>query len=143
MWPDDPGAGEPLLKMAKDGKKRLHEVLALRGYAEYVRTSTKMSPADKFTAAEEIMKLAAGTPEEGKALALLGTIRTEDALKSLMRHTNSNRKEEAFAAIFQLVAESADGIPKDLRRQAVQQIMKGSKNRRLKKQATALFGQIK
>jgi len=143
VWPDDPGAGEPLLKMAKDGKKLLHRVLALRGYAEYVRTSKKMSPEDKFTAAKEIMKLAAGTPEEGKAMALLGTIKTEDALKSLMQHTGSKRKEEAFAAVFQLVAVSADGIPKELRRQAVQEIMKGSKNRRLKKRAAELLGQIK
>ncbi|MDP6525954.1 MAG: HEAT repeat domain-containing protein [Kiritimatiellia bacterium] len=143
VWPDDPSAGEPLLKLAKDGKKQLHKVLALRGYAEYVRTSKKMSPADKFTAAKEIMKLAAGTPEEGKAIALLATIRTEDSLKILMQHTSSERKEEAFAAIFQLVEVSADGIPKDLRRQAVQQIMEGSKNRRLKKRAAELLGRIK
>jgi HEAT repeat protein len=143
MWPDDPAAAAPLLKMAKSGDSQVHKVLALRGYAEYVRASKKMPPADKLAAAKDIIQLAGGTAEEKQALAVLGTIKSADALKLLMQKTKSKHKEEAFAAILQLVESGAGGIPTDLRRQALQQIVKGTKNRRLKKQATRSLDRIR
>ena len=74
---------------------------------------------------------------------MLGTIKSADALKLLMQKTKSKHKEEAFAAILQLVESGAGGIPTDLRRQALQQIVKGTKNRRLKKQATRSLDRIR
>ncbi len=143
MWPDDEAAGAPLLRMARNGEKQLHKVLALRGYAEYARTSSKMTPAGKLAAAKEIMTLANGSPEEGQAFSLLSTIKTRDALQTLLKHTGSKRREEAYAAVLQLLMTGAREIPVDMRRGALQQVVRGSKNRQVKKQANRLLGQLK
>ena len=143
MWPDDATAGAPLLEMAHSGNRQLHKVLAWRGYAEYVRNSRNMSPAAKLKAAKEVMTLAAGTAEEGQAFSLLSTIKTVEALQTLLRYTDAKRKEEAYTAISQLLMSNAQHIPADMQRNALRKVVQGSKNKQVKRQANRLLNELK
>ena len=49
-WPEDAGVAEPLLTLAKSGKKTSYQVQGTRGYLLYLQENKKLSNAEKLTA---------------------------------------------------------------------------------------------
>ena len=46
-WPEDSGVAEPLLALAKSGSKTSYQVLALRGYLQYVQGDKQLKDDEK------------------------------------------------------------------------------------------------
>ena len=78
-WPGDAGVAEPLLTLAKSGKKMSHQVLGLRGYLQYVRADNKLSDNEKVAKVNELLPLIQRPEEKRLAIAAVGAIPTAGA----------------------------------------------------------------
>ena len=56
-WPEDSGVAEPLLALAKSDAKTSHQVLALRGYLQYVQANKQLKDDDKVGKVTEVLPL--------------------------------------------------------------------------------------
>src|SRR5205085_4370459 len=79
-WPDDNTVAEPLLLLAKSGKKESHQVLALRGYLECVKADKKLTDEQKAEKIRELSPLLKRPEEKRLAIATLEEIPTAAAL---------------------------------------------------------------
>jgi len=54
-WPEDAGVAEPLLALAKSGKKTSYQVQGLRGYLQYLQEDKKLTNADKLARVNDLL----------------------------------------------------------------------------------------
>jgi HEAT repeat protein len=135
-WPGDAGVAEPLLTLAKSGKKTSHQVLGLRGYLQYVQGDKKLADADKVAKVKELLPLA-GRPEEKRlAIAVLGTVPVSGSLELLTAlAADPALAEEAYSAIVSLTGRDTQSLSKEQRRSAIQMVIEKSKNRGTRRKA--------
>lgn len=144
-WPDDPAVAGPLLALAQSSKKVTHQVLALRGYLEYVRGATKLNPDAKVAKLDQALPLLKRHEEKRLAISVLATIRNRGSLERLVALTKDKPiAEEACATIVNLLRRgSMAGVSKDQRRTALQAVVDTSKSARTKKMAADLLKRIR
>jgi len=135
-WPDDAGVTEPLLSLAKSGKKAQHQVLALRGYLQYVQGAKKLKGDEKLAKVNEILPLVTRAAEKRQAVSVLGEIRTGGSLQALVALAGDGAvAEEACAAIVDLAGRTMQGVSKEERQKALGTVVEKSKNDATKKKA--------
>jgi HEAT repeat protein len=135
-WPGDTGVAEPLLTLAKSGKKTSHQVLGLRGYLQYVQGDKKLDDADKVAKVKELLPLVNRPEEKRLAIAVLGTVPASGSLELLTTlAADPAVAEEAYSAIVSLVGKDTQGLSKDQRRSAIQTVLEKSKNRGTRRKA--------
>ena len=144
-WPEDAGLAEPLLALAKSGKKVAHQVLGLRGYLQYLQRSRKLSDADRLAKARDVVPLARRVEEKRLVVSVLRNIRAAEALEILVGLASDRGvAEEACSAIVSLAGRrDLKGASKEQRRQALQVAVDKSRSRRLKGRAAAALKAIK
>jgi HEAT repeat protein len=136
-WPEDASVAEPLLAMAKSSKKAQHQILALRGYFQYVQGAKKISDTERLAKIDEVLPLCTRPEEKRLAISALGTIGAGGALEKLASLAEDPAiSEEACSAIVSLAGkrESA-GIPKDQRQKALQTAIERAKSGGTRKKA--------
>lgn len=140
-FPEDASVVEPLLALAKGGKKPAHSVLALRGYFQYIQGAKKLSDAERLARVSEIMPLVKGPEEKRLAISVLGNIPAAGALESLTTLADDPAvAEEAAAAIVGLAGRpELKGVSKDQLRKALEAAAAKSKAGRTKKRAEELL----
>jgi HEAT repeat protein len=79
-WPEDNGVAEPLLALARSGSKASYQVLALRGYLQYVQGDKRLKDNEKVGKVTELLPLLKRPEEKRLAIAAIGTIPTPGAL---------------------------------------------------------------
>ncbi|MBM4017517.1 MAG: hypothetical protein FJ288_04170 [Planctomycetes bacterium] len=119
MWPEDALAAEPLLALAKSAKKVTHQVLALRGYLQYVHGTRKLKDDERLAKVNAVMPLVTRPEEKRLVISALGTIETAGSLEMLVN----------FAADPALAGEACSAIvglaeKKDLKGVSRQQLQK-------------------
>jgi len=135
-WPGDVGVAEPLLTLAKSGKKTSHQVLGLRGYLQYVQGDKKLGDADKVARVKDLLPLANRPEEKRLAIAVLGTVPASSSLELLTTlAADPAVAEEAYSAMVSLAGKDAQGLSKDQRRSAMQTVLEKSKNRGTRRKA--------
>ena len=144
-WPDDAGVAEPLLTLAKSGKKTSHQVLGVRGYLEYVQRDKKLADDAKVAKVKELLPLIKRPEEKRLAISTLGSIPTAGALEMLVTFTTDDGvAEEACSAI--VVTAGKDDLKnasKELRQKSLQTVVEKSEVDRTKKKAQEVLKRIR
>ena len=135
-WPQDAGVAEPLLALAKSGKKISHQVLGLRGYLQYVRGDKNLGDDAKVARVNELLPLIRRPEEKRLAVAVVGAVPSAGALELLITlSADPAVAEEAYSAMVTLAGRNVQGVSPDQRRNALQMVVEKSGNRATKRKA--------
>ena len=143
-WPEDIGVRQPLLELAKAGKKPSHRILALRGYLQHLQGARKLDDTEKLAMLKEALSLATRAEEKHLAISVLGTIQAGGAIEMLVTFTADRATaEEACSAIVNLAGgKGLKNVSKEQRRKALQTVVEKSKSGRTKRQAGQMLKAI-
>ena len=90
-WPEDSAVAEPLLELAKSGKKNIHQVLGLRGYLQFVQGDKKLKNEEKVAKVKDALPLIKRPEEQRLAIAILEASPTSDSLEMLVAYRRPAR----------------------------------------------------
>jgi HEAT repeat protein len=139
-WPEDSGVAQPLLTLAKSDAKTSHQVLALRGYLQYLQSNKQLKNDDKLGKITDVLPLAKRPEEKRLAIAALGTIPAPAAIELLVTFAAEPAfTEDACSAIVKLAASPMPDVPKDQRQKALQVALDKSTSNSTKKEARKLL----
>jgi len=143
-WPEDSGVAEPLLALAKSGKKTSHQVLGLRGYLQYLKGDKELKDEEKLAKVKDLLPLVQRPEEKRLVIAALEGISTAPALELIMTFAGEpDLVEDASSALLQLADKGKEGLTNALRQQAMQLVVAKSKNEETKKKAEKILKGIK
>ncbi len=142
-WPGDTGVAEPLLTLARSGRKTSHQVLGLRGYLQYVRGDSKLSDSEKVAKVTELLPLLKRPEEKRLAIAAVGAASAAGALELLATlAADPAVAEEACSAILNLAGKNIQELSRDQRQKALQTVVEKSKNDATKRRAQEALKKI-
>jgi hypothetical protein len=143
-WPEDSVAGKALLTLAKSAEKRSHQVLALRGYFQYIRGNKKLSSEQKVAAVMDMLTYIKRPEEKRQAVAVLGEAPSADALKLLLNLAKDTAVvEEAYSAMVRISNKDIPGVPRDQRRNVLQMVVDKSGNNGTKQRARKILSALR
>jgi HEAT repeat protein len=120
-WPEDSSAAEPLLALAKSGSKPSYQVLALRGYLQYVQGNKQLKDDEKVSKVTDVLPLIKRPEEKRLAIAAIGGVPTPGALELLVTFAAEPAiAEDACSAIVKLAGSNLPGVSKEQRQKALQ-----------------------
>lgn len=126
-WPEDGAVADPLLTLARSGKKASHQVLAVRGYLQHVQVDKKLNAQEKEAQIRELLPLIKRPEEKRSAVALLETIQTEGALRLLAQLAGEPEiSGDACGAIVRSATREKTNLPKEERQKALQVVLEKS-----------------
>jgi HEAT repeat protein len=139
-WPDDSGVAEPLLALAKSDAKTSHQVLALRGYLQYVHANKQLQNDDKVGKVTDVLSLIKRPEEKRLAIAAIGAIPAPGALALLLTFAAEPAvAEDACSAIVKLAAAPMPAVPQDQRQKALELVVEKADSNATKQQARKLL----
>lgn len=142
-WPGDAGAAEPLLALAKTGRKPSHQVLGVRGYLQYVRGDAKLSDSERVARVGDVTALIKRPEEKRLAIAVVSVVPTGGALELLTTlAADPAVTEEACSATVSLAGKNLQALPKEPCRKALQMVAERSENNSTRKKAEELLKKI-
>jgi HEAT repeat protein len=120
-WPEDSGVAEPLLALAKSGSKPSYQVLAMRGYLQYVQGNKQLKDDEKVSKVTDVLPLINRPEEKRLAIAAIGGVPTPGALELLVTFAAEPAvAEDACSAIVKLAGSNLPGVSKEQRQKALQ-----------------------
>lgn len=135
-WPEDGQIAEPLLNLARTGRKSSYQVLALRGYLQFLQGDKKLSNEEKVSKLKAVMPLIKRPEEKEAAVAVLRTTPAPASLELLADFASDpGVAEEAWAAVIDAAGKSKSDIPKPDRQKALQLALEKSANDTTRKKA--------
>lgn len=141
-WPEDTEAADALLHLTQSGAKMSHQVLALRGYLQYVRGTTRLSSDQKVAKVMDLRPQIKRPEEERLAIAVLGEAPSSGSLELLTTLAQDPAvAEEAYSAIIKVAAE-AQGLSKEQRQQALRTVVEKSGNNDTRRRAREALNRI-
>jgi HEAT repeat protein len=128
-WPEDAGVAEPLLTLARTGKKNLHKVLGLRGYLQYLAGDKKMVDLEKVTQVTQLMPQIQRPEEKRLAILAVSAAPAAGALELLMTLAADDAVVEEACLAITTVAPRGEmqGVPREVRAKALQIVLDKSK----------------
>ena len=139
-WPEDSSVAEPLLTLAKSDAKTSHQVLALRGYLQYVQANKQLKDDDKVTKVTDVLPLIKRPEEKRLAIAAIGTIPAPAALELLTTFAAEPAvAEDACSAIVKLAGSPLPAVSQEQRQKALQVAADKSTSDATKKEAGKLL----
>jgi len=143
-WPQDSEAGRTLLSLATSARKMSHQVLALRGYFQYIRGTKKLSNEQKVTRVVDLLSRIKRPEEKRLAIAVLGDAPSASALELLTTFAEDSAVvEEAYSAMVQIAGRDVRGISKDQRRRVLEMVAEKSRNNGIKRRARKALSAIR
>ena len=137
-WPEDAAVAEPLLHTAKTDSNSAHDILALRGYLQFLLGDEKLKEDDKLAKMQEIMPLLQRPQEKITAMAVLQGIPDPAALELLAALAAEPAvANDACAALVQAAAQNRPSISIDQRKKALQLAVEKSTREETKQKAEA------
>ena len=120
-WPEDNGVAEPLLALARSGGKPSYQVLALRGYLQYVQGNKQFKDDEKLAKVTDVLPLVKRPEEKRLAIGAIGGVPTSGALELLATFAAEPAvAEDACSAIVKLAGGNLPGVSKEQRQKALQ-----------------------
>jgi HEAT repeat protein len=139
-WPEDQGVAEPLLDLARSAAKSSHQVLALRGYIQYVQGDKNLNNKDKVERLSNALALARRPEEKRLAIAAVRSIPTAGALQVLSGLVSEAPvAEDACSAIVEATGGKMPGVSKEDRQKALQSVVDVTSSETTKKKAEDLL----
>ena len=143
-WPDDSSVANPLLAIARSDAKTSHQVLALRGYLQYLQGDKQLKHEAKLDRLNEVMPLIKRPEEKRLAIAALGTVPNPRALDMLVVYVKDpDLAEDACSAVVKLAESCGAAVPEAQRRQALELVAKTTTTDATKKAARKLLNPAK
>jgi HEAT repeat protein len=143
-WPEDEAIAQPLLNLARHSKKPTYQVLAMRGYLQFLQGDKKMSGEEKLAKIEEALPFMTRPEEKRAAITVVQSIPTANGLTMLAKLAEEPAiTEDACSAIVDLAGKNLPGVPGESRRLALQTSMEKSKNAETRKKATEALARIR
>lgn len=144
-WPEDEHVAEPLLALARSSPNPTHQVLALRGYLQFLQGDKNLNHEQKTARLEESLPLMTMFPEQKRqAIAVLHGISSAQALEILTRFAEDPAvAEDAFAALVEAASRNTPGLAKAEREKALNAALAQSKNDATKKKAEKALAGLK
>ena len=135
-WPEDAAVAEPLLRAAKKEGNSSHEILALRGYLQFLLGDEKLKEDDKLAKLRDIMPLLQRPEEKITAIAVLRGIPAPAALELLAAYASEPAlADDACAALVQAATQNAPSISTDQRQTALRLAIQKSTKEQTKQKA--------
>jgi len=139
-WPEDSGVAGPLLTLARSGSKTSYQVLALRGYLQYVQGDKQLKDDQKVSKVTQVLPLIKRPEEKRLAIAAVGVIATADALELLMTFAaDSAVAEDACSAILKLTDPLPPTVSREQRQKALQVVAETATSDATRKKAGELL----
>lgn len=139
-WPEDTAAAEPLLALAKTGKKPSYQVLGLRGYLELLQGDKQLKPEEKVARLKELQPLLQRPEEKRQTIAILEANPTAGALELLLPLAEEPAvAEDACSGLLKLASKKIRGVSNEQRQQALQAVTAHSKDEARIKKAQQLL----
>jgi len=139
-WPEDSGVAEPLLALAKSSAKSSYQVLALRGYLQYLQGNKQLKEDEKLAKVTDALPLIKRTEEKRLAIAAIGAAPNARALEMLVKFAEDpDLTEDACSAIVKLAEASTSAVPDEQRRKALQMVVEKTTSDATKRQARKLL----
>lgn len=143
-WPDDGEAGQALLTLTTSAQKMPHQVLALRGYLQYIRGNKQLTNEQKVAKVKYIQPHIKRPEEQRQAIAVLAEAPSAGAIDLLTTLAEDLAvAEEAFSAIVQIAAQDIQAVSKEQRRQVLQTVTEKSRNDSTKQRAQKALSGIR
>ena len=119
-WPDDSGVEAPMLRLARYAMKPSYQVLAFRGYLQYVEGNKQLGNEAKVGKVRDILPLLKRPEEQRLAIGVVGAIPTAASLEVLAALVADPAvSDDACSAILKLAGDKASPIGRDQRLQAL------------------------
>jgi HEAT repeat protein len=139
-WPEDSGVAEPLLALARSGGKTSRQVLALRGYLQYIQGDKQLKDDDKVSKVTAVLALLQRPEEKRLAIAAIGAIPNARVLELLATFMAEPAiAEDASSAIVKLASGELPGVSKEQRQKALQAAVENATSAETKKKAGELL----
>jgi HEAT repeat protein len=143
-WPEDEAIAQPLLNLAKSSKKPNYQVLAMRGYLQFLEGDKKLKGEEKLAKVQEALPLISRPEEKRAAIAVVQSIPSAAALQMLSKLAEEPAvTEDACSAIVDLAGRNLPGVPGESRRLALQTPLEKSKNEETKHKAQMALAKIR
>jgi HEAT repeat protein len=139
-WPEDAAVAEPLLTLAKSGKKMSHQVLGMRGYLEYVKLDKRLKDDEKAAKINELLPLLKRPEEKRLAIAAIDAIPTPAVLQLLVDFAGEPAiADDACSAILNVSGKGVAAVPKEQRQKALQAVVEKTTNDATRKKAEEML----
>jgi HEAT repeat protein len=120
-WPEDSGVAEPLLAVARSSGKTSYQVLALRGYLQYVQGDKQLKDDAKVGKVADVLPLIKRPEEKRLAIAAVGAIPSAVVLEMLATFAADPAvAEDACSAVVKLAGGNLPGASKEQRQKALE-----------------------
>jgi len=135
-WPEDSEAGRALLMLATSAQNMPHQVLALRGYLQYIHGNKELSNDQKVAKVKDVGSHIKRPEEKRQAIAVLAESPSVSALDLLTTLAEDPAvAEEAYSAMVRIAGQDIQGVSSDQRRQVLQRVVEKSGNDSTKQRA--------
>jgi len=139
-WPEDSGVAQPLLALAKTSTKPSYQVLALRGYLQYVQGDKQLKDDDKVGKVTDVLPLLKRPEEKRLAIAAVGAIPNAQVLALLVTFAAEPAvAEDACSAAVKLAGGTLPGVSKEQRQNALEVVVENATSDATKKKARDLL----
>jgi HEAT repeat protein len=133
---------DDLLNVAQTADDEIQQVLALRGYIDFIKADQKLSDNDKVQRYQKAMQLAQNTREKQMALSGLAELNSLKALQTATGYLdNVTLKQEAEMAVFQIARSIRRDHPAEAK-SALKQVLAQTDNAGLKEDAKRILDAI-
>ncbi len=135
-WPEDAAVAGALLQTAKTDGNTSHQIMALRGYLQFLLGDDKLDKDDKVAKLKEILPLLQRPEEKITAIAVLQGIPGSAALDLLAAFAAEPAvADDACSALVQSAAQNKPSLSKDQRQKALQLALQQSTREETKQKA--------
>jgi hypothetical protein len=142
-WPEDASIAEPLLAVARSDPKPSHQVLALRGYLQFLKADKQLKESDKVARIKDVLPLLKRPEEKRSAIAVIDAVSSASVLELLTAFAADPAvADDACSAILKLTAKDVKGVSKDQRKKALESVVEKSQSDTSKKKAEDLLKKI-
>ena len=142
-WPEDAGITEPLLKLARSDTNTSHQVLALRGYFEFLRGDKKLNGDEKAAKVQAAMPLLQRPEEKRSAIGVIRELPAATALPLLLTLAGESAvADDACSAIVETAGKDRPGLSREDRQKALQAVLEKSSSETTKKKAEAALEKL-
>ena len=143
-WPEDESIAQPLLNLAKHSTNTTYQVLAMRGYLQFLQGDKKINGNEKLAKVQEVLPLMKRPEEKRAAIAVVQSVPTASGLALLAKLADEPAiTEDACTAIVDVAGKNIPGVPGESRRLALQTPIEKSKNEETRKRATEALARIR
>jgi HEAT repeat protein len=143
-WPEDESITQPLLGLAKNSKKPNYQVLAMRGYLQFLQGDKKLNGNEKLSKVREALPLLSRPEEKRSAIAVVQSVPSGEALEMLGSFAGEPAvAEDACTAIVELAGKNMGGVSGDARRSALQTAIDKSSNEETRNKAKRALEKIR